>query len=235
MEENYQEKLNSETVTNNSDSLKTTDNLTEESSSTKSDNKVVPKKSDNTNFENCDFEASKREKSTAEGQSTDPSSLILGKFKSTEDLSKAYRELEKLQGNQSAELGDLRNKLGFLNIINDAWKKMDTLKQDEKFLREASEKYTEYFQDPTFKEIYREAYGAFGNKLDTERLITLLESYVSSRIYAHDKLKLIEEENNKAINTMTYSKNPDSSLTPPKKRIDEMSEDEMNELLDRLI
>ncbi|MBQ2175857.1 MAG: hypothetical protein II453_12615 [Alphaproteobacteria bacterium] len=35
---------------------------------------------------------------------------LLGKFKSQEELLKAYTELEKLQGNQSAELGELRKK-----------------------------------------------------------------------------------------------------------------------------
>lgn len=35
---------------------------------------------------------------------------LLGKFKSQEELLKAYTELEKLQGTQSAELGELRKK-----------------------------------------------------------------------------------------------------------------------------
>ena len=59
----------------------------------------------------------------AEGQAEAPSNLILGKFKSVEDLSKAYQELEKHQGVQSEELGSLRQNSAMLNNITQAWDK----------------------------------------------------------------------------------------------------------------
>jgi len=71
-----------------------------------------------------------------EGQASAPlENLILGKFKSVEDLSKAYQELEKLQGNQSQELGNLRKNVGIINAIQDAWQKEKELRQNEAFFR----------------------------------------------------------------------------------------------------
>ena len=48
--------------------------------------------------------------------SLDPSEeLILGKFKSVDELIKAYQELKKHQGHSSEELGSLRKELANLN------------------------------------------------------------------------------------------------------------------------
>ena len=44
--------------------------------------------------------------------------LILGKFKSVDDLSKAYQELERRQGVSSDELGALRRSVSELNEVN---------------------------------------------------------------------------------------------------------------------
>ena len=49
-------------------------------------------------------------------ESLDPSSdLILGKFKSVDELIKAYQELQKHQGHSSEELGSLRKEMANLN------------------------------------------------------------------------------------------------------------------------
>ena len=166
-----------------------------------------------------------------------PSELILGKFKSVEDLSKAYQELEKHQGIQSAELGLLRQNSAALNNITQAWDKQKQVKNAEKALRETAEKYNtpQYFQDPSFREMYREAFLALGDKLDADRFINLLEGYVSSRIFASERAKAEKAETDKVIDTMSFSKNEKNSLTPPKKRLDEMTQKEVDELLERLI
>ena len=78
----------------------------------------------------------------AEGQAEAPSNLILGKFKSVEDLSKAYQELEKHQGVQSEELGSLRQNSAMLNNITQAWDKERAVKDAEKELREATKNIT---------------------------------------------------------------------------------------------
>ena len=172
-----------------------------------------------------------------EGQADAPSNLILGKFKNVEDLSKAYRELEKHQGIQSEELGVLRQNSVRLNNIVQSWEKEKNIKNAEKDLREVSEKYNtpEYFQDSSFRQIYKEAYLALGNNLDTEKFINLLEGYVSSRIFAHEKNRAEKAETQKVLDSMNFSKNEKNSIIPPKKRLDEMTQKEVDELLERLI
>jgi len=171
-----------------------------------------------------------------EGQASAPSEeLILGKFKSVDDLAGAYRELEKHQGNQSAELGDLRQKTAFLGNIKEAWEKERQIREKGEELQKAAEKYNTYFQDPTFREIYKQAYLALGKNLDSDKLVNLIEGYVSSRIFAHDRNRAAGSETQKITDGMTFSENKVSSLTPPKKRLDEMTSKEVDELLDKLI
>lgn len=173
-----------------------------------------------------------------EGQAQSaPSELILGKFKSVDELSKAYEELQKHQGAQSQELGELRQHSAMLNNINELWNREKEIQEAREELTGISQKYNkpEYFQDPSFREIYKEAFVALGKKLDTDRFINLLENYVSSRIFAKEKASSAKNETENAIGTMTFSKNNSSSLTPPKKRLDQMTPKEVDELLERLI
>lgn len=173
-----------------------------------------------------------------EGQAQSaPSELILGKFKSVDELSKAYKELQKHQGAQSQELGELRQHSAMLNNINELWNREKEIQEAREELTGISQKYNkpEYFQDPSFREIYKEAFVALGKKLDTDRFINLLENYVSSRIFAKEKASSAKNETENAIGTMTFSKNNSSSLTPPKKRLDQMTPKEVDELLERLI
>lgn len=176
-----------------------------------------------------------------EGQSLqkDPSEeLLLGKFKSVEDLSKAYQELQRYQGQCSDELGYLRKELTNVNDMRQAMAQFNNI-HDTLIgcINRDKEKYNqpEYFQDPTFREIYKEALTVLGDKLDTDRFVSLLENYVSARIFANDRKKAAQSETQQVLDSMTYEKNPKSSLTPPKKRFDEMSEKEIDEMLEKLI
>lgn len=163
--------------------------------------------------------------------------LILGKFKSVNELSKAYTELEKLQGSQSKELGSLRQKNSFFNAIGEMLNKQQEVKNSQEEISKDLEKYNtpEYFQNPIFREIYKEAFLVLGNNLDTDRLVDLAETYVKSRIFASERAKAAQKETDNAIDAMTFSKNKVSSITPPKKRLDEMTPKEVDDLLERLI
>ena len=200
---------------------------------------------DNSEIEEVEDSNSSSNEIQEEGQSfdaempEDPSEeLILGKFKSVEDLSRAYEELQKRQGQSSEELGNLRKEIAgvnefkkYLNFFNaKKGEYLETLQRDV-------EKYSSqgYFQDPTFKEIYQEALYVYGADLDTERMIDLIEKYVSTRIQTYEKKKLASSETQNILDSMTYSKNPKSKFTPPKKSFDEMTPQEVDELLDRLI
>ena len=204
-----------------------------------------------TSVDNSEAELTEEVESTSEpleenGQSfnveeaeKDPTNeLILGKFKTVEDLTKAYEELQKRQGQSSQELGDLRKEIAGANEIKEKISFLNAKNQEylETILRD-KEKYNlpEYLQDPTFKEIYQEALLVYGANLDTERMVDLIEQYVSKRIQAHEKQKLAKNETQNVLDSMSYSKNPKSSITPPKKSFDEMTPQEVDELLDRLI
>lgn len=201
---------------------------------------------DNSEIEEVENVESASEPLSEEGQSfeaeiveEDPTEeLILGKFKSVEDLVKAYEELQRRQGQSSEELGNLRKEMAGVNDLKENLSLFNAKKEEylETILRD-KEKYNlpEYFQDPTFKEIYQEALFVYGANLDTERMVELIEKYVSTRIQAHEKNKLAENETQKALDSMTYATNPNSKFTPPKKSFDEMTPQEVDELLDRLI
>ena len=171
--------------------------------------------------------------------SHDPSSnLLLGKFKTVEDLSKAYEELQKYQGYCSEELGTLRKQLSEMKNFQEQLENLKTINtQFSEIVSRDRAKYDspEYFQDPTFCEIYKEALMVFKDNLDTDKLVTLLDSYANARIFANEKKKSAQNETQKVLDSMTYSKNPKSSFNPPKKRFDEMSEKEIDEMLERLI
>lgn len=173
------------------------------------------------------------------GQSSDPKKeLILGKFKSVEELSKAYQELQKHQGKSSDELGSLRKDLADFNSLKELSQTVLALKEAIiPCIQRDKELYNtpEYFQNETFKEIYTEALTAYGDNLDTDRMINLLEAYVADRIKAYDKQKSANNETQKALASMVYEKNPKSSFIPPKKTLSEMSEDEFRESIRKLI
>lgn len=171
-------------------------------------------------------------------QSDPKKELILGKFKSVEDLSKAYEELQKHQGKTSDELGNLRKSLADFNNLKELSQNVLSLKEALiPFITRDKELYDkpEYFQNETFKEIYTEALMAYGDNLDTDRMVSLLEAYVKERISAYDKQKSANDETQKALDSMVYDKNPKSSISSPKKSLSEMSEDEFRESIRKLI
>ena len=171
----------------------------------------------------------------SQDNSQEPESLILGKFKSAEDLTKAYQQLEKLQGNQSSELGMLREQVASMNTNNEMLKLLESVYQSQSLIQDAAKKYPDYFADPSFKQIYTEAFKAIGADLDVDKLVSLVESYASARIYAHEKSKAANAETQQAIGGMKFDKNDKNISTPIKKSIQQMTPKELDELLDRLI
>ena len=186
--------------------------------------------SDNSNENKA--EGANKEK---EGKSNDSSALILGKFKSADELTKAYQQLEKLQGSQSAELGSLREQIRGMNDIQSVVEKLGIILDKKNTLQEASQKYKEYFDDPSFRNLAKEAYLALGENFDAEKLINLVENYVSARIFAYEKSKTAKTETKEAIGEMQFDKNETKTKTPVKKSIQQMTPKELDALLDEMI
>lgn len=192
---------------------------------------VIEKEPESDNYENkAECPEQSEDKSVS-----DPSTLILGKFKSTEDLTQAYKQLEKLQGNQSSELGMLREKVASMNQNDELLKVLKSVYENKDLIQESVSKYPEYFSDPSFKQLYTEAYRAFGADLDVDRLVNLVEGYASARIFAYEKSKQAEAETKKTISGMTFDKNDKTVSTPVRKSIQQMSPKELDEMLERLI
>lgn len=76
-----------------------------------------------------------------------------------------------------------------LDNITKAWTERDKIFNAKEAIEAAANKYNtpEYFQDPMFREIYKEAYKALGANLDADKFVSLIENYVTSRIYALEK------------------------------------------------
>jgi hypothetical protein len=171
----------------------------------------------------------------SEDKSNDPSNLILGKFKSAEDLTEAYKQLEKLQGNQSSELGMLREKVASMNTNNEAINFLQSIFDNKSVIQESAKKYPEYFADPSFKQIYTEAYRAYGADLDVDKLVNLIEGYVSARIFAYEKAKSAKAETKEIVDEMKFDKNDKTISTPVRKSIQQMTPKELDEMLEKLI
>ena len=107
--------------------------------------------------------------------------------------------------------------------------------ENRDIIQESVKKYPEYFADPSFKQIYTEAYKAFGTNLDVDRLVNLLESYASARVFAHEKSKSAKAETQQAIDSMKFDKNDKTVSAPVRKSIQQMSPKELDEMLEKLI
>ena len=197
-------------------------------------------------FENIENNADSKTKETIDstqfqGQSenSDPKDgMILGKFKSVEDLTRAYEELQKQQGKSSQEVGNLRKDLADYSNLKEVSGMISSYQSAIiPVIQRDRELYNtpEYLQNGIFKEMYTEALMAYGDNLDTDRMISLLETYVKDRISLYEKEKSAKSETQGIIDSMSYSKNPKNSITNPKKTLSEMTDDEFRESIRKLI
>lgn len=247
-------------------------------------------------------EAPENAADNSEEQKQEPE--LLGKFKSQEELVKAYQQLEKLNGQQSNELGDLRKKAeladklqeqinsqklaeannkGFETVkeyenhkelnkfVADAYRKhldecefpdemenllkeleksssnskelietiesqfsLDTIKavaigkdkfngqleekelqaqKDEiinsakNYLNETVNKHLKEFENPAFNELFGEAFLAYGETLQTDRLINLLHQYVDYVNKANGIESSIYKQNSEATDEISGASN----------------------------
>ncbi len=221
------------------ENVTTQENVQEQTqnSQVKNSEPVIADNSDMTSIREISAQTDDSKDAKGESAQADPKAeLILGKFKSVDDLSKAYEELQKHQGKSSEELGSLRKELAFFDNLKSLSSKVQDYRNSILPVIERDKKlYSEYFENRTFNEIYSEALMAYGDNLDTDRMISLIEAYVKTRIEAYDKNKFGKNETQQVLDSMTYSKNPKSSIVKPKKSLSEMSEEEFRESIRNLI
>ena len=217
------------------------ENLTLSNNQSKENETTLPNKIDNNEKSVSIHNDKPIDSKTSEGQADNKApkeEMILGKFKTVEDLSKAYEELQKLQGKSSQEVGNLRKELADFSNLKEVSEKINSYQNSIiPVIKRDRELYNspEYFQNNTFKEMYTEALMAYGDNLDTDRMISLLETYVKDRILAYEKNKSAQGETQNLLDSMSYSKNPKGSISNPQKPLSEMTDDEFRESIRKLI
>ncbi len=162
---------------------------------------------------------------------------ILGKFKSVEDLSKAYLELQKKFGQLARETGELRK------IAQEYEAHLARCKAGRKQLEEfkllvdgmGSKYNTEaYLQNREFRELLKAAYDGYGNKLDVDSMVRLVENYLNSRMAQIQRADALKSESDKATDMLAYSNNQSKFKTKGKKLTD-MTPEELDKALDELM
>ncbi len=166
------------------------------------------------------------------------SNLIMGKFKSVEDLSNAYKNMESLQGQQSKEIGELRKKA---QIFDEVQKKINENNQNYQEAKEYFEKNVpkydndDYFKNPEFSNLYKEAFLALGTKLDTDKFVSLVDNYVKSRISLYEKAKSAKSETENAKSSMQFSDSPAKTSSKTLPKLDGLSPEKIDEVVARYI
>ncbi len=162
---------------------------------------------------------------------------ILGKFKSVEDLSKAYLELQKKFGQLSREVGELRRTAqeyeAHLLRCQEGRKKLEEFKAlvdgiDSKYNTEA------YLQNREFRELLKAAYDGYGNKLDVDSMVRLVDNYLNSRMSQIQRANALKSESDKATDMLTYSDNQ-PKFKAAKKKLTDMTPEELDKALDELM
>ncbi|MBQ6516348.1 hypothetical protein IJI31_04125 [bacterium] len=174
---------------------------------------------------------------SAEPDTIQNNELLLGKFKSADELAKAYQEIQKHQGAQSKEIGELRKKARLIDELQQQSEQLSERRQIAKtYLENVFSKYNQdnYFKDDAFNSLFSEAFKALGPSLNMEAFVPLLENYVNSRINSYNKTKLAESETSSATDSLNFEPNTASSLNSFAP-LNSLSDKDLSLALDQLI
>lgn len=177
------------------------------------------------------------EENEAVEQQQEVPELILGKFKTIEDLKTAYQNLQKQQGEQSVELGELRKLKQYLQQIAEKKQEEDARQSaKEEYINSYLEKYDNenYFQNDAFKNLYSAAFDALGTDLDTDGFVQKLEEYVLSRILLKEQLKNAQDENKNATDSLNFSKGETKS-NEKKLRFQDIPQNELEKYIAKYV
>ena len=157
--------------------------------------------------------------------------MILGKFKSVDDLANAYKNMESHFGQQSKEIGELRGKAQELDDIlknNEQKEKMSKVVKD--YLENAIGKYKkdEYFNSSEFTDLFKEAFMMIGPNLDIDKFVSMLDKYTAVRIALNDKQKAAKKETENAKSQMQFSGNESKKNSEAVLNLDKLSPEEID-------
>ena len=220
-----------------SEQIKTDANQEQKNGQTIQDENVVNQTKDETTISNNENSQKTETDKKDENPIDNKSDLILGKFKNYEDLKTAYQNLQKQQGEQSVELGNLRKLKQVLQEVV-AKQKQEEAKELEKQEYENNylAKYDNenYFQNDAFKNLYSEAFQALGTNLDTDLFVQKLEDYVLSRIMLKEQLKNAQDENKSATDSLSFSKG-ETKKSDKKLRFQDIPPEELDKYIAKYV
>jgi len=174
-----------------------------------------------------------------QSQNVENSDLILGKFKTVDDLKNAYKNMESQQGQQSKELGDLRKKTEQLEQFQkQKIENVEKLTSAMDYMSKHVAKYDkdEYLKNPEFGNLFTEAFLALGTNLDIDKFVSLTDKYVQARINMYEKSKLAKTENEEAKSSMQFSGSDAKSSTKTLLlKVDTMPLDKIDEFVAKYI
>ncbi len=220
-----------------SEQIKTDANQEQKNGQTIQDENVVNQTKDETTISNNENSQKTETDKKDENPTDNKSDLILGKFKNYEDLKMAYQNLQKQQGEQSVELGNLRKLKQVLQEVV-AKQKEEEAKELEKqeYVNNYLAKYDNenYFQNDAFKNLYSEAFQALGTNLDTDLFVQKLEDYVLSRIMLKEQLKNAQDENKSATDSLSFSKG-ETKKSDKKLRFQDIPPEELDKYIAKYV
>ncbi|DAA98150.1 TPA: hypothetical protein CPT80_00400 [Candidatus Gastranaerophilales bacterium HUM_9] len=220
-----------------SEQIKTDANQEQKNGQTNQDENVVNQTKDETTISNNENSQKTETDKKDENPTDNKSDLILGKFKNYEDLKMAYQNLQKQQGEQSVELGNLRKLKQVLQEVV-AKQKEEEAKELEKqeYVNNYLAKYDNenYFQNDAFKNLYSEAFQALGTNLDTDLFVQKLEDYVLSRIMLKEQLKNAQDENKSATDSLSFSKG-ETKKSDKKLRFQDIPPEELDKYIAKYV
>lgn len=177
------------------------------------------------------------ENEVPEAQTEAVQDLILGKFKSVDDLKTAYLNLQKQQGNHSSELGELRKwKQDFDAFLSKVQEENEEEVAKQEYMNNYLTKYDNenYFQNEAFKKLYSSAFNVLGTALDTDGFVQQLEDYVLSRIALNEQLNNAQAENKKVTDSLDFSKG-ESKSSEKKLRFQDIPADELEKYIAKYV
>ena len=183
-------------------------------------------------------QAAPQEQTQNNAAGNENSELIMGKFKSVDDLSNAYKNMETKHGQQSKELGELRKKAEILDKIQ---KQVSDFQENNKAIKEYidknAEKYNkdEYLKNPEFNNLYKEALMALGTNLDTDKFVSLLDSYVNSRISMYEKNQSAKSETENSKSQMQFSDSSPKAASKAIPKLDTLDDAQIDEVIAKYI
>lgn len=220
-----------------SEQIKTDANQEQKNGQTNQNENVVNQTKDETTISNNENSKKTETDKKDENPTDNKSDLILGKFKTYEDLKTAYQNLQKQQGEQSVELGNLRK---LKQVLQDLALKQKEEEANELVKQEYINNYfakydnENYFQNDAFKNLYSEAFQALGTNLDTDLFVQKLEDYVLSRIMLKEQLKNAQDENKSVTDSLSFSKG-EAKKSDKKLRFQDIPPEELDKYIAKYV